>query len=275
MAQSNRMVTLPEAFAAFNLMIDIQPFTGSIHEDPIRWIDEFALKTRFWKEESQLEQIVFYLQRTAKFWFTDELEACNKTSFIQFRKAFIARFVGQDYRTNAIKKLKAMKLNLQENSVSNFVTDFRHFYKEVYPSASEEDMIHEIFDRFPTELRSKILQQSKLSSFSTLNELKMVAERSEASVKLDNESMGKLFAAKQTMADDTLKELVQEMKALKTQLAAISSIQSKKSQKKKCFKCSGDWPNCGCTQKCRKCQGQWPKCPCFTKAKEEPKANLN
>lgn len=57
-----------------------------------------------------------------------------------------------------------------------------------------------------------------------------------------------------------LKEILEEIKSLKKELAEIKK--SKSSGDRKCYKCSGPWPGCGCGKKCRSCSGSYPKCGC-------------
>lgn len=243
--------------------IDISPFTGSIHEDPVKWIDEYSRKSRFLKEDGQVEQVRFYFEKTAKFWYDEEIQMKQKDlSFQDFRKLFLTRFMSEDIRLAAIKKLKSMKYELEDNTVSNFITDFKHFYKKVYPKAEDGDIVLEIFEKFPAELQSKIVSQISITEVKTLVDLQMVAERSAKSVRIDNDVMKKVYSVKKEKTDVVISGLMDELKVIKTQLAEIMNNQKSSSRKRKCYKCSGDWPSCGCTQKCRKCQGEWPKCPC-------------
>lgn len=277
MAENNSVLsTVPTELlrAIINSSIDVSTFSGAVHQDGRKWIDEFDRKTRLLNDKDKFDTIKFYLEKTALFWFKDEIETDESVrTFSALKDKFISKFVCKDVRMDSLRKLRKLKYCSELNRVSTYVVDFRHYYKLAHPRSSDAEMIADLFETFPEEFRSKFLNVTDLEDVKDLKEFGKIAERVERSVGVDKQLEKKLFAAKSNDSLD-LKKLLEEIKALRTEVSSLK--EQKSSRAKQCFKCHGEWPLCGCGRKCRQCQGSWPSCGCGSKtAATKPKQAEN
>lgn len=267
MAQSTvvpfNMGDIVQALASF---VNISEFTGQ-HEDPLKWIAQYERATRQLTDSARVEQVVYYLDGTAKFWFKQEI-ASKPITFAEFKKLFIQKFTGTEEREFAMRKLKQMMYDPAIHRVSNFITDFIHWCNIVHPQYTEAMKIKELFDRFSTTFQRKFHVSTTFSDVKSILAFTEIAVRIEKGMKLkqiETSSIMKASVSQEISSrDDILKELLQEIKSIKNDVCELKNERMKFKAKKgkSCFKCGDSWPDCGCVSKCRWCSGEYPACGC-------------
>lgn len=246
---------------------DIPEFSGRIEEDATKWLSAYERKTSTWKEAARVQQVKQYISGTAQYWFEDEIERkLPNISFFQFKKLFTDKFVDKDKRAIALRKIKSMRFNLDDNRVATFIIDFKHWYKKLNPDAKIEVLISELFEKFPLNFQCKFLNAAALEDMSSLEDFTKIAERIERSMRLEEKSSSKLMSAKTKCEESVLEKLLSEMKEMRGEINRLKEVSTRvdrtQSNQKRCFKCQGAWPACGCSSRCRTCNGSYPACGC-------------
>lgn len=246
---------------------EIPEFSGRVEEDATKWLSIYERKTATWKEQARIQRIKHHVTGTAQYWFEDQVERNIATlTFPQFKKNFTEKFVDKDKRQVALRNIRLMKFNLEDNRVANFVIDFKHWHSKLNPNASTTMIIHELFERFPVDFQCRFLNAAAIEDITSLDEFTKIAERIERCMRLEEKSSSKLMNASSTTNDDVLKQLLTEMREMRLELNKIKETADRavntQSNQKKCFRCNGEWPVCGCKSRCRTCNGTYPTCGC-------------
>lgn len=268
MAQSTVMpFNLSDLMQSMSSNLNISEFSGRNEEDPIKWIAQYERVTRLWTDAGRVEQVVYYLDGTAKYWYKQAV-ANKPTTFADFKKQFLLQFTQTEEREFAIRKLKQMVYDPTLHRVSNFITDFIHWTNIVHPDYDEKKQIRDLFERFSSTFQRKFHLSTTLDDVKTLKVFTDVALRIEKGMKLKQLEQNTLMQASVRQAndarDDILKELLLEIKSIKSDVSELKkeNNQNKVKKAKQCFKCGESWPECGCVSKCRECSGKYPACGC-------------
>lgn len=237
------------------MSINLPEFEAAIDEDPLKWLQDFERKTRYMKEETRKEQLVYCFNRTAKYWFTDQIEeGIKEMSWEAFKEKFISKFVNQEKRDKAASIIRRMTFELGENRVSNFLIDFNHWYCILYLHSTEEQKIADALDRFRIKFQSRLLGISVISEIETIKDLEKIAHKIEKSFLIETRNHVSSNAILGGTQSDT-QMLLNEIKKLQNEVENLKSGSGKR--QRKCYKCDGDYPKCGC-----KCSKTWPTCGC-------------
>lgn len=270
MAQSTAMpVDISELMQALSMSnINLNEFRGEAQEDALKWIAQFERQTRLWKDKARVEQIRYYLDGTASYWYEDEIKSkIETTTFAEFKKLFLKKFVDTEKREFAIRKLKSMTYNPNDHRVSNFIIDYKHWNSIINPAYPEKDLVRDLFERFPVSFQCKFLNVKAVEDVDKVEEFTKIAMRIEKCLKLESKESNSLMRASvnkiASEKNDVMNELLLEIKSMRAELSELKNDKHNMSSKvKSCFKCAKPWPACGCTSKCKKCDGNYPSCGC-------------
>lgn len=250
---------------------DIPDFHGKPEEDGLKWLSLYERRTATWLESYRMKRLQSFMTGTAQYWIQDlqKQHQLEEMTFEKFKKLFIAKFVDKDYRNIALRKLKGMKFSLEDHKVTTFIVDFKHWYDKLFPEATIQFKIRELFERFPQKFQRKMLNMTSLEALKSIDEFEDVAVRVEQCMRLKEREVSKLMAVKAEMKADTtsrsdvlLEELVREIREISQSFKTFQNSHSRGSSGRRCFKCTGPWPNCGCSSVCRICKGSYPSCGC-------------
>lgn len=258
------MESLDETYEKLTIINTRLPeFRGTADEDPLKWIREIERKTRSWKESVRMDRLRSCMEGAAYYWLEKELSKCNNLTFELFKTKFLQRFLDEDQREFALNKVRKMKYLHGEHKISSFIITFQHWYEQCHPKADEKALIEDLLSRFPADFRSKFMLTTSLSEIKDVDEFCKIAQRVEKALNIERDDSKETSRLMSARNDETLQQLLKEMREMKEKLAKLENSNLKRS--KECFQCQKDWPACGCTKKCRFCPGQYPACKCRSK----------
>lgn len=264
MAQSNGIIEPATDFLP-TLSFQLPSFAAKLGEDANRWLNEFERKTTQLSDERKINHVNSCLQRSAFFWFEDDvIPAFPELTWQIFKREFEKKFIRKGRREEAARRLKEMKFNIEETTLSSFIMEFKHWHQLINSDSREPDLILGIYEKLPFPFQSKISSQKCVYDFESLKEFETIAERVEDSMRIDLKHEAVLFAASEAKDSHMIQQILTEIAGLKQQFESLN-IQTNRAKLRKdglCFKCSKQWPACGCTSKCRRCGGSWPQCQC-------------
>lgn len=244
--------------------VEIPDFSGSAIEDSLKWLNLYERRTGAWTEQFRIDRLGYYFTGTAQAWLKDiKKQDCWKTmSFKDFKNLFIKKFVSRDMEELARTKIKAMTFNIDEHRVATFAIDFKQWYEKLYPNFTVKSFLRELLDRFPPQFQRKLIRYNSLDSFKTIDDFVAAAEQVEKCIRMKASENAALMVSQATSSNEVMIELLKEIKGMKTELIALKSEKVERKTTRRCFKCSGPWPSCGCTSVCRMCNGGYPACGC-------------
>jgi len=144
------------------------------------------------------------------------------------------------------------------SNVKNFITDYKYWYGKIHSTSNPEEMLLDIFERFPNDFKSRFLTTTSIDELNNMDEFEKIAERIERSMALETESTSSCFVCHEAKSanENMLILILEKLNELQQEVAAL-----KVAKGKTCFFCKGTWPICGCISKCWKCK----KSPCACK----------
>lgn len=243
--------------------VEIPDFSGSAIEDSLKWLNLYERRTDAWTDQFRIQRLSYYFTGTAQAWLKDlkKQEAWNTITFQVFKNLFIKKFVSRDMEELARTKIKEMTFNIDEHRVATFTIDFKQWYEKLYPNYTVKAFLRELLDRFPMQFQRKLIRYNSLDSFESIDDFVAAAEQVEKCVRMKASESAALMAS-QASSNNVMAELLKEIKEMKCELLALKSERTENKSARRCFKCSGPWPSCGCTSVCKMCSGTYPACGC-------------
>ncbi|RWS01320.1 hypothetical protein B4U79_13335, partial [Dinothrombium tinctorium] len=113
-----------------------------------------------------------------------------------------------------------MRFELGEMRVANFLIDFKHWFKLMYPGASEEQLVKAAIERFPIKFQSRII--SIADDIKTISKLQTIAERVEKALLLELRESMQLYAAKAQKQESETQLLLDEIKKLREEVNGLN-----------------------------------------------------
>lgn len=241
---------------------EIPDFGGSTIEDSLKWLDLYERRTSTWSDSLRLERLHMYFTGTAQYWLNSlKKDRAMATTFPEFRKMFCKKFVDKDLEELALRKIRGMSFDLDEHRVATFVIDYKHWYDKHKPNATTKEILRDLIERFPMKFQIKFLECNSLDSLKSVDEFVVAAERIEKCMRMKSKEKAAFMSAK-SKSNDVMSQLLNELKEIRSEFAEFKKQAEKKRSGKRCYKCNGEWPSCGCVSECRTCKGSYPTCGC-------------